>query len=153
MLLQRSNEIDIVKTDQEGAPLRRSTMECPDRERQDLVRPALKRLVPKRPVLEGFILERSALERMALDRSLDHRIRYRAVRALGQLKDPLSEEVLIKALDDDYPIVRHMAVSALVGMRTDRAAYELGRLLSSNSNYVKSMASRALIKIAGVPDS
>lgn len=153
MLLQRSNEIDIVKTDQEGAPLRRSTMECPDRERQDLVRPALKRLVPKRPVLEGFILERSALERMALDRSLDHRIRYRAVRALGQLKDPLSEEVLIRALDDDYPIVRHMAVSALAGMGTDSAASKLEEMLGSKSNCLKSMAARALIEIAGVPDS
>jgi len=148
MLLQRSNEIDIVKTDQEGAPLGRSTMECPDLVRQDLVRPAL-----ERPVLEGFILEKSALERMALDGSLDHRIRYRAVRALGQLKDPLSEEVLIRALDDDYPIVRHMAVSALAGMRTDSAASRLEQLLGSKSNHLKSMAARALIEIAGVPDS
>lgn len=128
-------------------------MECPDRERQDLVRPALERPVPKRPVLEGFILERSVMERMALDKSLDHRIRYRAVRALGQLKDPLSEEVLIKALDDDYPIVRHMAVSALAGMRTDSAASRLEELLGSKSNHLKSIAARALIVMSGVPDS
>ncbi|NMC10266.1 MAG: hypothetical protein GYA39_04720 [Methanothrix sp.] len=87
-----------------------------------------------------------------LDGSLDHRIRYKAVRALGQLKDPVSEEVLSEALKDDYPIVRHMAVFALAGMGTDSAAAKLEELLGSKSNYLKSRAAMALIEIAGVPD-
>lgn len=93
------------------------------------------------------------MERMVLDRMADHRIRFKAVRALGQMKDPRSEKVLLKALDDKYPIVRLEAISALaeVGGRQTMAALE--KMLNSKSAYIRASAAKALIKLSGVPDA
>jgi len=90
---------------------------------------------------------------MVLDRRADHRIRFKAVRALGHMKDPRSEEVLLKALDDKYPIVRLEAISALaeVGGGQSRAALE--KMLNSKSACLRASAAKAFIKLSGVPDA
>lgn len=48
---------------------------------------------------------RPALEKVVLDKSVDHRLRSRAARTLGQIEDPRSEGVLLKVLKDEYPVM------------------------------------------------
>ncbi len=95
---------------------------------------------------------RPELEKVVLDKNVDHRLRSKAVRTLGQIEDPLSEAVLLKALEDEYPVVRHEAISALarIGGKETKAALE--RLLKRESVHLRSMAAEALIKISGVPE-
>ena len=96
---------------------------------------------------------RPALERVVLDKSVDHRLRSKAVRTLGQIEDPRSEGVLLKALMDEYPVVRLEAVSALAEMGGTGARAALEKMLNSKSACLRSDAARALIKISGVPDA
>ncbi|MDD4162087.1 MAG: HEAT repeat domain-containing protein [Methanothrix sp.] len=96
---------------------------------------------------------RPALERVVLDKSVDHRLRSKAVRTLGQIEDPRSEGVLLKALMDEYPAVRLEAVSALAEMGGTEARAALEKMLNSKSARLRSDAARALIKISGVPDA
>lgn len=94
---------------------------------------------------------RSALEKVILDKSVDHRLRSKAVRTLGQMEDPRSERVLLMALNDEYPIVRLEAVSALGEVGGTMAQVALERMLDCKSARLRSDAAGALIKISGVP--
>jgi len=92
-----------------------------------------------------------ALERLVLDCQLEHGIRSRAVRTLSQIGDRHSEGILLRALNDEYPIVRHEAIHALakIGGSESRAALE--SLLDGRSPYLRSIAAKALIELFGVP--
>jgi len=58
---------------------------------------------------------------------------------------------LLRALNDEYPIVRHEAIHALakIGGSESRAALE--SLLDGRSPYLRSIAAKALIELFGVP--
>ncbi len=93
------------------------------------------------------------LEKLLMDRQEDHRIRVLAARSLGKLGKRESLPVLIAALDDTIPSVRHEAISALGALRSADACPALMRLLESGSRHVRGMAARSLIKINGIPPS
>ncbi|HWQ19615.1 MAG TPA: HEAT repeat domain-containing protein, partial [Methanotrichaceae archaeon] len=92
----------------------------------------------------------SALERLLIDRSLDHRLRLRAARALGKMGDRGSVEVLIKAIEDDYPSVRHEAISALGCLGGEQAIRAIIALLDSESFHLRRIAASAVIQAGGM---
>jgi hypothetical protein len=61
--------------------------------------------------------------------------------------------VLLAALKDEYPVVRHEAISALARIGGEPARTALERLLERESVHLRSMAAEALIKISGVPEA
>ncbi len=92
-----------------------------------------------------------AFERLLMDRHEDHRLRMLAARALGQMGRKDSVQTLIKALDDEYPSVRHEAIVALGRIGNTDACPALMRLLQSKSRHLRGTAARSLIQILGVP--
>ncbi|HSD56723.1 MAG TPA: HEAT repeat domain-containing protein, partial [Methanotrichaceae archaeon] len=99
----------------------------------------------------GSEMTAGALEKLLRDQKEDHRIRLLAARALGQIGCKSSLQALIQSLDDEYPSVRHEAISALGRTGDKDACAALTKLLESESCYVRGAAARALIQIFGVP--
>jgi len=85
-----------------------------------------------------------------MDHSLDHRLRIRAARALGQMGDRGSVEVLAEAIKDDYPSVRHEAISALGVLGGEQAIQALTSLLDSESFHLRRIAAKAIIQAGGM---
>ncbi len=96
---------------------------------------------------------REEIEKTALDRRASHIERLHAVRRLGRMNDPRSEGALLRALKDEYPAVRHGAISALAGLGGKESEAALQVLLYSRSPRVRSEAARTLIEISGIPES
>lgn len=92
-----------------------------------------------------------ALDRRVLDKKLDHRLRAKLVRTLRGTGDPHLEETLLKALQDDFPIVRHEAISALGIIGTGNAREALEKFLDCESPYLRRIAAKAMIEMIGVP--
>ncbi|OPY51738.1 MAG: HEAT repeat protein [Methanosaeta sp. PtaU1.Bin112] len=96
---------------------------------------------------------REEIEKTALDERITHIERLHAVRTLGRMNDPRSEGALLRALKDEYPAVRHGAISALAGLGGKESEAVLQQLLFSRSPWVRSEAARTLVEISGVPES
>jgi len=80
-------------------------------------------------------------------------LRWRAARALGEMKDPLSVPLLASALTDKSPVVRWEAAEALGEIGGLGAVEALFAALEDESRQVQKRAAKALIAHAGVPGS
>ncbi len=97
--------------------------------------------------------DRDALEKLLGDVLQDHHLRWAAARRLGDIGNPKSTRALCIALEDKYPSIRFEAITALGKIGRKPACEALSNLLDCESQYVRGMAARALIKSLGVPDS
>lgn len=59
----------------------------------------------------------------------------------------------MKALQDEYPIVRHEAISALGMIGASNAREALEKFLDCKSPYLRHIAAKAMIEISGVPEA
>lgn len=88
---------------------------------------------------------RSELERGS------RQVRWRAARALGEMKDPVSIPYLASALVDESPVVRWEAAKALGEIGGFRVVEALSAVLNDESRQVQKRAAKALIDLLGVP--
>jgi hypothetical protein len=88
---------------------------------------------------------RSELERGS------RQVRWRAARALGEMRDPVSVPSLASALTDESPVVRWEAAEALGEIGGLRAVEALSAVLNDESRQVQKRAAKALIDLLGVP--
>ncbi len=83
--------------------------------------------------------------------SAPHQVRWRAARALGEMRDPGSVSLLAHALTDESPVVRWEAALALGEIGGRRAVEALLAALDDESRQVRKRAAKALIAHVGVP--
>jgi HEAT repeat protein len=76
-------------------------------------------------------------------------VRYRAVEAIGLMKDDRRAGLLIEALSDAKDHVRYMAAKGLSRLHTGAALEPLAGTLSDSNEYVRKMAARAVAGIGG----
>lgn len=82
-------------------------------------------------------------------RDEDWIVRYRAVEAIGLMKDDRRAGLLIEALSDGKDHVRYMAAKGLSRLHTGAALEPLAGTLSDRNEYVRKMAARAVANIGG----
>jgi hypothetical protein len=80
-----------------------------------------------------------------------HQVRWRAARALGEMRDPGSVSLLALALGDESPVVRWEAAAALGEIGGRRAVEALLAALDDESRQVQKRAATALIAHVEVP--
>jgi hypothetical protein len=78
-------------------------------------------------------------------------VRWRAARALGEMKDMSSVPLLALALGDESPVVRWVAAEALGEIGGRRAVEALLAALDDESRQVQKGVATALIALVGVP--
>lgn len=87
---------------------------------------------------------------VAGDKTQSTRLRWVAIRALGQIRGPQAEEVLMKTLKDPEPAIRTAAVSALGDLGKTEYTKLIGRFLQDDAVIVRVAAAEALGKLADV---
>lgn len=83
--------------------------------------------------------------------SAPRQVRWRAARALGEMKDPDSVPILALALRDESPVVRWEAAAALGEIGGLQVVEALKAALDDESRQVQKRAAKALIAHVGVP--
>ena len=78
------------------------------------------------------------------------RLRWVAIRALGQIRGPQAEAVLMKTLKDPEPAIRTAAVSALGDFGQKKHTMLIGRFLKDDAVIVRVAAAESLGKIGDV---
>ncbi len=91
------------------------------------------------------------LECLLTDKSESHRLRWRAARALGELADQSSVDVLSEALSDTNQVIRWEAVVALAKIGGTIAIRSIMKALSDESYCVRKRAAKILIELDGIP--
>ena len=87
---------------------------------------------------------------VASDTSQSTRLRWVAIRALGQIRGPQAEAVLMKTLKDPEPAIRTAAVSALGDFGQATHTMLIGRFLKDDAVIVRVAAAESLGKIGDV---
>ena len=87
---------------------------------------------------------------VARDTSQSTRLRWVAIRALGQIRGPQAEDALIKILKDPEPAIRTAAVSALGDFGHTKHTMLIGRFLKDEAVIVRVAAAESLGKIGDV---
>lgn len=87
---------------------------------------------------------------VASDRDQSTRLRWVAIRALGQIRGPQAESVLMKTLKDPEPAIRTAAVSALGDFGQAKHTMLIGRFLKDDAVIVRVAAAESLGKIGDV---
>lgn len=85
---------------------------------------------------------------VASDVSQSTRLRWVAIRALGQIKGPQAETVLMKTLKDPEPAIRTATVSALGDFGKTEYTALIGRFLKDDAVIVRVAAAESLGKLA-----
>ena len=83
----------------------------------------------------------------SLDTTQSTRIRWVAIRALGQIKGPQAQDVLMKVLHDPEPAIRTAAVSALGDFGKVEYVALIGRFLKDDAVIVRVAAAESLGKL------
>lgn len=81
------------------------------------------------------------------DTTQSTRIRWVAIRALGQIKGPQAEQALMRSLKDPQPAIRTAAVSALGDFGQAEHVVLVGRFLNDDAVIVRVAAAESLGKI------
>lgn len=76
-------------------------------------------------------------------------VRYRAVEAIGLMKDDRRAGLLIDALSDEKDHVRYMAAKGLLHLHDRNALDPLSIALEDRNEFVRAMAAKALLGIGG----
>ena len=84
-------------------------------------------------------------------RDPDWVVRYRAVEALGKMRDPQVRALLLEALEDPRDHVRYMAAKGLGLGRVDEAVPALVRHLWDENEFVRKQSVVSLGQIGGAP--
>ena len=87
---------------------------------------------------------------VASDSTQSTRLRWVAIRALGQIRGPQAETVLIKMLNDPEPAIRTAAVSALGDFGKIEYTSMIGRFLKDDAVIVRVAAAESLGKLGDV---
>ena len=87
---------------------------------------------------------------VASDTTQSTRLRWVAIRALGQIRGPQAETVLIKALNDPEPAIRTATVSALGDFGKTEYTALIGRFLTDDAVIVRVAAAESLGKLGDV---
>jgi hypothetical protein len=102
---------------------------------------------------EAVLCPESLKERLRseLEKGFPHRVRWRAARSLGEMRDQVSVPLLALALRDESPVIRWEAAEALGEIGGRRAVEALLTALNDESRQVQKRAAKALIANGGVP--
>jgi hypothetical protein len=103
------------------------------------------------PCRTGGVPTVKDLECLLTDKSESYRLRWRAARALGELADQSSVDVLSEALSDTNQVIRWEAVVALAKIGGPMAIRSIMKALSDESYCVRKKAAKILIELDGVP--